>query len=150
MESKKPTVKKRTRRSKVRYPALERKYNLRSRQDFADMDYIDKLGPAEKDFLNRFIEETVNANFNHPGKVLIRDKKEQKKVYKANNARNRDVYNRKKTTGDMIFLGDKTIDNKDYRIDDDAIIAKVDSDLKYEQACETANELSNTLEDTQD
>lgn len=114
------------------------------------MDYIDKLGPAEKDFLNRFIEETVNANFKHPGKILIKDKKEQKKVYKANNARNRDVYNRKKTTGDMIFLGEKTIDNKDYRIDDDAIIAKVDAEIKSDKACEVANELVNTFEDAQD
>lgn len=53
------------RRNKVKNPALKNQYNLKSRQDLIDFDYLDKLSEEDKSFLNDFVAETVNTNFLH-------------------------------------------------------------------------------------
>lgn len=69
--------KKVNRRSKEKYPALKKRYNLKMRQDYIEPDYvngvIDKdgnqviraLNAEEKRFLNSFYEEVIGANFMH-------------------------------------------------------------------------------------
>lgn len=112
------------------------------RAEALDMDYIHKLSPDEKEFLNSFIEETVNANFNHKGKKLIKKTKSKafnrdmrKKIYDDNNARNADVYTRKRAMGEIIFLGEKTnmhtspADN----FNEDYVIEKIDKELTAEK-----------------
>ena len=68
--------KKKNKRSKQEYPALDPKYNLKSRRDYIDNRYyvngvnfegrkvIRKLKKEEKQFLNDFNKEYYNASFN--------------------------------------------------------------------------------------
>lgn len=107
---KKPT----NQRSKVKNPGLKKQYNLKSRQEFLDFDYIEKLNDSEKEWLNRFIEEEVNADFRHKGKKLNRTKKEKQKIYNNNNARNRDIYTREKAAGKLMMTGNFSSVNQEY------------------------------------
>ena len=91
----KEKVKKRkvTRRSKAKYPALQKKYNLKMRRDYIEPDYINgvrdddgnvvirPLNDEEKNFLNNFYEEVINANFKHD--YELRDLNDQIKELKA-------------------------------------------------------------------
>lgn len=83
-------------------------FNLRSRTELLDYDYLNKLGPKEKKFLNKFTEEYVNASLDvskkwrnlHKSKELIRD------CFNRNNARNRDVLTQQKAMGKHTYLED--------------------------------------------
>lgn len=55
--------KKRNRRSEARFPALNPNLNLKTRSDLLDQDYIAKLSDKEKQWLNDFNTEYVNADF---------------------------------------------------------------------------------------
>jgi hypothetical protein len=69
--------KKETRRSRAKNPALQKKFNLKVRQDYIETDYINgvydkhgnkvirELNGDELDFLNKFYEEAIGANFQH-------------------------------------------------------------------------------------
>ena len=83
--------------------------------------YVNQLNEEEKEWLNSFVEEYVNANFNH-GKdrvhpveyVEIERKngtkymadKHKKQCEDKNNARNRCIYTKAKTTGNLESYGD--------------------------------------------
>ena len=54
-----------SKRSKAKNPALQKKYNLLSRQELLDFDYLPQLSEEEAAFLNQFVSETVNTNFLH-------------------------------------------------------------------------------------
>lgn len=92
--------KKINRREQAKYPALEKKFNLLSRQDMLDFDYIEKLNDTEKEWLNKFVEEEVNASFRHK-KPLNKTSEQRKRCYTNNNARNRDVLTRNKAIGNV-------------------------------------------------
>lgn len=94
-----PRVKK-NRRNQAKFPALEKKYNLLSRQELIDFDYIDKLNDKEKEWLNKFVEEEVNASFKH-SKPLNRTKKQRQACYTKNNARNRCILTKNKMLGNV-------------------------------------------------
>lgn len=98
---------KENRRSKSKYPALQPNLNLKTRYDeLTDFDYIHKLNDSEKEFLNSFLEEYVNAKLNHPSKVLHDTQPLRKSCYDRNNSRNRDVYSRGKAMGVCVSLND--------------------------------------------
>ena len=94
-------AKKKTKRSQVKHPSLEKHYNSRVRQEYLDADYLDQLSPDELDWYARFMEEENNANFNHKGETLINDPEKRKEIYNQNNARNRCLYGRAKAHGNM-------------------------------------------------
>ena len=94
-------TKKKNRRNNEKYPALDKKFTLKTRQELVDYDYIDKLSEAEKDWLNRFTEEYTNAKFNHDGKKIQKSKKYTKDSYDRNNSRNRDILTRVKASGKL-------------------------------------------------
>lgn len=98
--------KKRNRRSLVKNPALDPLYNLKTRYEAIDYDYINKLSPEEKQWLNNFTEEYTNANFTHKGKKILKTKKDKKESFDRNNSRNRCVYTRGKASSTMKYLED--------------------------------------------
>lgn len=84
---------KKTRRSQVKYPALNPKMNLKIRQEQLDYDYINKL-PAEwidphtnkkwtndqlKEYLNNFSNEFILTDFRNPTRVHKKVKAENEK-----------------------------------------------------------------------
>ncbi len=123
-KSKKKIVKKKvvkTRRSNVKYPALDPKYNLKTRQELIEVDYIDQLNDKEKEWLNSFNEEYVNANFNHKGKKLHKKAKQKKSCYSMNNARNRDILSREKASGAINYIEDMKENQSLYSINEDLV-----------------------------
>jgi hypothetical protein len=95
-----------SKRSRCEFPALEKKFNLLSRVDEIDYDYVGKLSKKEKDWLNRFTEEYTNANFNHKGNILHKTKGLKKSCYDRNNARNRDRFNREKAMHTLYYFSE--------------------------------------------
>lgn len=83
---------------------MSKKVNLKSRQHLLDFDYLDKLNDEEKDWLNRFVEEEIHANFNHGGEI-INPPEARKRIYDANNARNRDLYLKAEVSGFLVYTG---------------------------------------------
>lgn len=119
--------KKQTRRSKEKYPALKPHLNLKTRYDLIDFDYIDQLSEDEKEWLNKFSEEYINANIDNknPKRNLHKSKKLKKDCYDRNNSRNRDILTRAKAQGkDIDFHG---LENELSGFSEDQIIDKIDS-----------------------
>lgn len=112
-----------SKRSKVKYPNLQRNMNLKRRQELIDFDYIDKLNDTEKEWLNKFMGEYMSASF--PKQVVqkgdteykrhstknLHKKDRTKEVYDQNNARNRDIYAKKTSTGGMEFFDEIALDD---------------------------------------
>jgi hypothetical protein len=86
-------------RSKTKYPGLNKKLHLMIRQELLDQDYIDKLSDAEKKWLSDFNEEYVAADFRHKGKKLHTRKKQIRDINRANYARRTDAYSVSKVNG---------------------------------------------------
>lgn len=80
------------RRNNSKYPALEPKLNLKYRNFYLECDYAHKLNKEELEFLNKFLEEEINADFRHE-KPLITDPDDRKRIYRDNNRRIRDTMN---------------------------------------------------------
>jgi len=89
----KSNPKKKTSRKNKKFAALDPIYTPKVRKEYLDMDYIDKLSEKEKTWLNKFMEESLNASFEKDNrKNIIKSKVERKKIYNENNARNRCMY----------------------------------------------------------
>lgn len=75
------------------------------RNDFSDMDYIEKLDETSLSFLKAFNREYYNADFKHKHKKLHTSKKLKKSVYDLNNQKNRDIYALLKCRGRLLPSG---------------------------------------------
>jgi hypothetical protein len=119
-------MKKKTKRSREKYPALKPELNLKTRSELIDYDYIDKLSEKDKKWLNQFTEEYTNASLNtkNSRKNLHKTKKLKKDCYDRNNARNRCILTRANATG-MIESYDEL--KKQINLEDD-LIEKLDSE----------------------
>lgn len=106
--------KKRNKRSKTKYPALDPSLNLKTRTDLLDYDYLDQLSEKDKDWLNRFTEEYTHARFDHKGKKIQKSKEQIKDAYDRNNARNRDILTRVRASGRLKDI--ETIKGEDMNI----------------------------------
>lgn len=105
-DSKKEPGKKVTRRSRFQYPAVEPSVNLKTRQEEIEdvKSYFHKLSPEDKKWMNSFMEEENNANFNHGGPTLNKSKDEKKRIYNKNNARNRCIMTREKAQDKLVYV----------------------------------------------
>ena len=85
--------KKKSRRSQSEEPDLNPKLNLKRRYELYDQDYIHKLSPKERAWLNKFNREYITDTLDrdNPKKNLHKTKKLIKDCDDRNNARNRDV-----------------------------------------------------------
>lgn len=122
-----------TKRSKEKYPALKPHLNLKSRYDLIDYDYVDQLSDEEKEWLNKFTEEYVNANLDSKNskKNLHKSKKLKKDCYDRNNSRNRDILTRAKAQGkDIDFHG---LEHELSSFDENQIIDIIDRSNEDEQ-----------------
>ncbi len=100
----------------MKYPALNPSYNLRTRTDLIDYDYVDKLNEEEKAWLNKFTNEFIGASFDKEDakkkgkrrkfKNLHKTPELVKSCYDANNSRNRDVLTRAKAMGKAMYIED--------------------------------------------
>lgn len=119
-------MKKKSRRSQAKYPALYPQYNLKTRTELFEIDYLNKLNDKEKAWLNSFNEEYVNANFTHDGKKIQRRKSHKKDSYDRNNARNRDILTKAKASGNQVILTEKV----QITTVEDMLINKIDESRK--------------------
>ena len=92
--------KKKTRRNQESHPDLDPRLNLKTRYDLYDQDYIHKLSPKEKDWLNKFNREYISGTVNrdNPKKNLHNTRKLIKSCDDRNNSRNRDILTRAKAS----------------------------------------------------
>lgn len=102
--------KKTSKRSRSKFPALEPKYNLKTRYELIDYDYLEKLSDKEKEWLNKFTEEYTNASAGkrpeQKRKQLHKTNKLVKDCFDRNNARNRCVWTKAKAQGKNLSLMD--------------------------------------------
>lgn len=90
---KKSNVKpKKRRRDRAKYPALEKRFMPRVRQEYLDFDYLDKLNLEEKAWMNKFVDEYLNASFKKDGTDIQDYETYGKDSNDRNNSRNRDLY----------------------------------------------------------
>jgi hypothetical protein len=99
------------RRNKVKYPGFSKKYTTRIRQEYLDIDYVDQLNEAERAWMNKFIEEELNTQFQNDGTDFNQTKQERKKIYDRNNKQNSDLYGNLKNKGNK--FGSKKLLNYD-------------------------------------
>jgi len=100
-----------------------------TRQDEIDYDYLDKLSEEEKEWLNKFTEEYVNAKVDPKNleNNLHNTQKLKKECYDRNNARNRCTWTRAKASSRGKSI-DELLDD-DYKKDEnveDNLIDKID------------------------
>lgn len=109
-KTKSSTLKKTSRRKKNKYPALNPGLNLKTRTDLIDYDYVDKLSPKEKAWLNKFTEEYVNASVDPKNlkKNLHNTKELKKDCYDRNNARNRCILTQQRAQGKIEYTEENT------------------------------------------
>lgn len=100
--AKRKAKKKTSIRDKIRYVGLDGRKFSKIKQEYHDLDYVDQLTDAEKDWMSRFMEEYLGARVKHKGKKIhkgLNSKAGRKKLFDANNARNRDMYSLARATG---------------------------------------------------
>lgn len=116
-KKKKKAKKKNNVRARTKFSALKPHLNLRTRyEEIKDvLSYVDQLNEKEKEFLNSFVSEYVNADFKHGGKILHKSKKKRKICTDRNNARNRCELTKARASGNINSLSD--LNQEDEKVD---------------------------------
>lgn len=119
-------------RSRTKNPALKPNLNLKTRyEEIMDiLTYANDLPEKEKKWMNSFVEEYVNANFNHSGKKLHTTKALKKACYDKNNSRNRDILTSAKVTGNAVVFSALTEKDEGQDTIDD-IVNYIDKKANY-------------------
>lgn len=99
---------KKKKRDLVQYPGLNKNLFSKVKQEYHDIDYVDKLDDEAKKFMSQFMEEHLGANLDekrhkkkYNKKVMHKTKKLKKDCFDRNNARQRDIYGLSKATGKL-------------------------------------------------
>lgn len=83
-----------TKRDRIQYVGLKPHYFPKTKKELIDFDYLDKLSPEELEWLSSFMEEWAGARFNHPYQKHHKGIQAKREIYRSNNSRNRDLYNK--------------------------------------------------------
>ena len=114
------------RRNSAKNPALEPKFTLKSRLEYLDYDYLDRLNTKERAWLNKFTNEELGAAFSENNKDnLNKTDKEKQIIYTRNNKRNNDVLTYKKTRKMLDYVGDKELERIEVDMED-TLISNID------------------------
>lgn len=139
--------KKKSKRSQSENANLDPRLNLKTRYELYDQDYIHKLSPKERAWLNKFNKEYITDDLDRENlrKNLHRTKKLKKDCDDMNNARNRDILTRAKASKQIDYFEDmdEDTDNENY---EDYLIQKLDE----KDAKEAVEWLANELEKDED
>ena len=115
-------------------------------EEIADIaSYFHTLPPSAKKFMHSFVEEYVNANFNHKGKQIYTEVEDKRAIYNRNNARNRDVLTKAKASGQYI-----SVDDPDSQKDalEGSVIKNIESEEEVVNNLELfINDVDTTFED---
>jgi hypothetical protein len=115
---------------KRKYSGLDPKLFSKIKQEFHDLDYIDKLTEEQKAYLNAFITEWLGANMNHSGKKFHKKVAEKRAIWRQNNKRNWDVYSIGRATGRLEY-GD--FDQEESYNPEDDLIDMIDGRNQIEE-----------------
>lgn len=88
------------------FKGLIKKNFSKIKQEYHDIDYIDQLGEKEKAYLSKFMFEELGANLQDT--KFNKSKKNKKRVFDANNSRNRDIWSIHKALGRISFYTSDT------------------------------------------
>lgn len=139
MTHKKKKAYKKVPRSKLKYPSFDVKRAPVNRREELEIDYLNQLTEAEKDWLNRFQEETVLANFQHPGPLHDESDQYRKDCFNHNNRRNRDTLVNAKVRGLITRVDSEShlahfvdTDETNYNHTEDHIIDYIDEKNRQE------------------
>lgn len=110
-----------------------------NRREELEIDYINKLSPEEKAWLNQFQEEYVCANFQDKEKLLDKSDTYRKDRYNSNNRRNRDILVNAKVRGLLNRVESEShlqhyidTDQTNYNHTEDHVIGFLDEKKKLE------------------
>lgn len=132
-------------RHKEKYPALNPKRAVKNRKELLEdvQEYVHLLSEEEKEWLNRFLEETVVTNFQHKGKLLYKKQADKRALWRENNARNKCIYTASRVGGKLDYIyNNEYLDSifQDQRegnsvnTNEDDMIAMVDLKTKFKKA----------------
>jgi hypothetical protein len=80
---------------KPRKYGLSKNHTRKNAREFVDFDYVEKLSDEEREFLERFSREFYQGGPRKGDPNAVHATDEQRKAtYRANNERNRDVWNK--------------------------------------------------------
>lgn len=116
-------------RDKIKHASLNPKYNSKIRQEYIDMDYIDKLDDTikncklpngkkvtEKEYMSIFMSEWNNAGVgkqeNARSNAFERSKKRVKESTDRNNQRNNDTWGKMRAQGMGYLHTDKQLETQ--------------------------------------
>ncbi len=72
---------------------LSKRHTRRKSRDFNDFDYVDKLSPTEKAWLDKFAREYYQNQFTNTRKDKHARQEQRRQCYGTENARQRDMWN---------------------------------------------------------
>ena len=128
----------RTRRDAAKYPGLNKSYFSRIKQEYHDIDYVNKLSEEEKEWLSSFMEEDLGARFNHKRKKIYKKVGDKRASYRRNNYRNMDIYSNSKAANRLIDIApDKAFELWQDRYNDasyeDRLIEGIEGGQSFEE-----------------
>jgi hypothetical protein len=115
----------------------------RIHQEYHDIDYAHKLSPEEKEWLSRFMDETLASRSCDDGDDHYSSPEDRRRIYTESNARRRDIYGvekvrRRLRSLDRVAIEDSHSDDRwlalvdafpttNPHLNEDALIAAIDS-----------------------
>lgn len=129
-KSKRYSKSKNKKRDRELYSALNPSLNLKTKYEEIAVDYLNKLSQEEKEWLNKFNEEYVNATLDRKNldNNIHNTKPLKQSVDKRNNERKECFYTREKASGNLRYISDFKGEIANKMNYEDYLIDKIDDD----------------------